>query len=299
VLAALALAIVGMSCAAPLVRLSTSAPLTIAFWRMLLSLVAVAIALVAGGSWREWRGVRARDLEWCAAAGGLLALHFWSWNASLRLTSVAASVVLVSLQPVIVLPLAARWLNEHTTREQRSGILVAVCGAAIIAAGDGVTSLLGGFQSARALTGDLLAIVGAATGAGYYLIGRRMRATLSLWPYVAIVYTSCALVLALAAGATGAPLWAVEPREFAIFAGLALGPMLLGHTGLNWALGHAPASLVNVAVLGEPVGATVLAWLLPGIAERPPWSALLGGGLVLAGLVLTTRHVGTAGRRTD
>ncbi len=289
-LAALALAIVGMSCAAPLVRLSTSAPLTIAAWRLLLSLGIVGTALAVEGSWREWRTLTRRELGWCVLAGVLLAVHFWSWNVSLRLTSVAASVVLVSMQPIIVLPLAARWLGERATRGQRLGVLLAVAGACVVAAGDGLRSLLGGFGSGRALLGDGLALLGAATGAGYYLIGRRVRARLSLWPYVGIVYATCALLLVIAAPMANAPLWPVSLREFLIFAGLAIGPMLLGHTGLNWALGHAPAYLVNVAVLGEPVGATLLAWLLPGIAERPPALALLGGTIVLAGLVLATRR---------
>lgn len=284
---ALLLAIAGLSCAAPLIRLSAADPLAIATWRLLVSLGLVAIALAATGQWREWRRLSPRALLLCGAAGALLAVHFWSWNVSLRFTSVAASVVLVSLQPVFVLPLATRWLGERASAAQRVGIALAVAGAIIIAAGDGVAALRSGVATPRALIGDALAVVGAISGAGYYLIGRRMRPSLSLWPYVGVVYTACALTLVLAATATAVPLWPIAPRELAIAVGLAVGPMLLGHTVLNWALGHAPAYLVNVAVLGEPVGATLLAWLLPGIRERPPALALLGGALVLVGLIRT------------
>lgn len=288
VLVALGASIIGLSCAAPLIRLSEASALTIATWRLIISVGVVGVALLVTGTWREWRAVSWRTVGWGVSAGALLAVHFWSWNVSLRFTSVAASVVLVSLQPVLVLPLASWWLGETAAPRQQRGVALAVVGAVIVAAGDGVDGLLGGVSSARALIGDALALVGAVSGVGYYLIGRRIRAVLSLWPYVGIVYLACLVVLLGAARGSGTALWPAPPRELAIYAALALGPMLLGHTVLNWALGHAPAYLVNVAVLGEPVGATLLAWALPAIGERPPMTALFGGAVVLIGLVLAT-----------
>jgi drug/metabolite transporter (DMT)-like permease len=86
--------------------------------------------------------------------------------------------------------------------------------------------------------------------------------------------------------ATQQPLVPQPPRELAIFAGLAIGPMLFGHTGMNWALGHLPAFVVNLTTLGEPIGATVLAALLPGISEVPGKGTLIGGGIVLVGVLL-------------
>jgi drug/metabolite transporter (DMT)-like permease len=80
------------------------------------------------------------------------------------------------------------------------------------------------------------------------------------------------------------------PRELAIFAALALGPMLLGHTGMNWALGHLPAYLVNLTTLGEPVGATLLAALLPGIHEVPGVGTIIGGVIVLIGVLRAARR---------
>ena len=58
--------------------------------------------------------------------------------------------------------------------------------------------------------------------------------------------------------------------------------MLLGHTGLNWALKYLPAYVVNLTLLGEPVGATLLAALLPGIREVPGVATFVGGALILA-----------------
>jgi drug/metabolite transporter (DMT)-like permease len=112
---------------------------------------------------------------------------------------------------------------------------------------------------------------------------------LGLWPYVALVYGAAFLACAGLALAAGKPLSPQPPRELAIFAGLALGPTLLGHTGMNWALGHLPAFLVNLTTLGEPIGATLLAALLPGIAEIPGPLTLVGGGLVLVGVMVAAR----------
>jgi len=111
---------------------------------------------------------------------------------------------------------------------------------------------------------------------------------LSLWPYVALVYGACFVVLLLIAIPLGVAHRSQSPRELLIFAGLALGPMLLGHTGMNWALRYLPAYVVNLTVLGEPVGATLLAALIPAIGERPSAGTLAGGGLVLAGAVLAS-----------
>jgi drug/metabolite transporter (DMT)-like permease len=63
--------------------------------------------------------------------------------------------------------------------------------------------------------------------------------------------------------------------------------MLVGHTGMNYALKHLSASTVNVAALGEPVGASVIAWLVPAIHEVPAPSVAIGAVLVLAGIVLS------------
>lgn len=303
----LALSLVGISFAAPLVRLSHAPALVIAAWRLGFSLIIIAIALMVTGEWRAWRRLSPRDVTLCVGAGILLALHFWSWNASLRYTTVAASVALVNLQPVIIAMVSARWLSERASGAQWVGILLAVLGALVVGLADvpggahGVwAALTGGARDSgssaqgvgqsRALLGDALAMLGAVTAACYYLIGRRVRRTLSLWPYVGLVYGAAFVGCVILALATGATLGAQPPRELAIFAGLALGPMLLGHTGMNWALGHLPAYVVNLTTLGEPVGATLLAALLPGIAEVPGWGTLAGGVLILGGVLLAARR---------
>jgi drug/metabolite transporter (DMT)-like permease len=296
-LVVLVTSLVGISLAAPMIRLSAADPLVIATWRLGFSMILVAGALLFTGGRREWRTLAPREYLFATGAGILLAIHFWSWNASLRYTSVAASVTLVNLQPVIIATVSVLWLRESPTRGQWIGIGLAVIGALIVGVADvpgGLAAigpaLLGDGQSgSRALFGDLLAFLGGVTAAGYYLIGRRIRQHLGLWPYVALVYGAAFVTCLLLTQVAGKPLAPQPPRELAIFAGLAIGPMLLGHTGMNWALGHLPAFIVNLTTLGEPIGATILAALLPGIAEVPGWGTVVGGALVLVGVVLAAR----------
>jgi drug/metabolite transporter (DMT)-like permease len=298
-LVVLIIAVLATTYAGPIVRLAAAPALAIAFWR--LTLVLPVTGLLA---WRQGRGAL-KDMEWSvgrdgasgsiaadrdvprptpdalwlmALSGVLLAAHFWTWIASLRFTTVASSVVLVSLKPIFVWALAAVWLHEHPSRRERWGIGIAVLGATLIGIGDARLSL-------GALGGDLLALGGAVTAAGYYVIGRRVRATIGVWTYATIVYAVAALALAAVALLRDVPLTGFAGRDWAVFGALAAGPMLVGHTGMNYALKHYRATTVNVAALGEPVGAALIAWL--GLHEVPGTLALIGGAVVLTGIGVT------------
>ena len=280
----LAAALLGISFAGPLVRLSSADPLAIAVWRLGFSLIIVSVALLVTGQWREWRILTAREAAFAISGGIALAFHFWAWNTSIHLTTIAASVTLVSLQPPIVIAISAVFLREVPTRRQVAGIALAVIGAMVIAipawrenTGSGPTG---------ALLGNMLAISAAVTAAIYYTIGRRLRTKYGIWSYVGLCYGACWATLLMMAWVTRIQLTPQPPREIAIFAGLAVGPMLLGHTGLNWALKYMPAYVVNLIVLGEPLGATILGALIPSIRQIPSAMTVLGGAIVLSGVVI-------------
>jgi drug/metabolite transporter (DMT)-like permease len=279
----LALAMLGISFAGPLVRLSNAEALTIAVWRLGFSLVIVAGLLLASRQWRDWRKLGRSEFLIAIAAGLSLALHFWAWNASIHLTTIAASVTLVNMQPAIVAAISAAVLKEPPTPKQLLGIGIAIVGAMVIAAPD----LTSGAGASAPMMGNLLAISAAFTAAIYYTIGRRLRRVLGIWAYVSIVYGAALLTLVSIAVFRGVTLAPQPPREIAIFAGLALGPMLLGHTGMNWALKFLPAYVVNLTVLGEPIGATLLGALIPSIHQIPSVSTLVGGAIVLGGVIIT------------
>jgi len=215
-------------------------------------------------------------------SGIALAIHFAAWFESLAWTSVAASVTLVQSQPLFVALGAWALLDERLSRRIVAGILLAVVGMVTMAMGDLLTGVLVGDAP---LFGNVLALLGAVMAAGYVLAGRSLRQRLPLVPYVVVVYSVCTVVLLLIVLAQGAPLTGYEPREWALFAGLALGPGLLGHTVINWVLAHLRSSVVSVSLLGEPVGSSLLALAL--LAEAPTAFTVVGGAVVLTGIAVT------------
>jgi len=279
--AGLAVAVIAVSTGAILVRLSDAPATVAAFYRVLFTTLPLAgLAL-----WRyrgEFSRIDRRDLLFATLSGVALAVHFASWFESLAWTSVAASVTLVQSQPLFVALGAWLLLEERLSRRVVAGIVVAVAGMVAMALGDLLSGVLVG---PNPLYGNALALLGAVMAAGYVLAGRSLRQRISLVPYVVVVYGVCSVVLLVIALAQGTPLTGYQPREWAIFAGLALGPGLFGHTVINWALAHLRSSVVSVSLLGEPVGSTLLALLL--LSEAPTLFTVGGGAVVLAGIAVT------------
>jgi len=284
--AALAVAVLAVSTSAILVRYSAAPSLVKAFYRVLFTLAILApVALLRSRS--SLRDLSRRQLLAAGATGVALAVHFATWFESLRWTSVAASVTLVQAQPLFV-ALGAFWLlDERLSRRLALGIGIALAGMVVMTlSGAGVA---GSVTGARPLYGDGLAVVGALMAATYVLAGRSLRQRIALVPYVTVVYAACAAALLAFAVAGGERVWlgAYPPREWLLFLGMAVGPGLLGHTVINWSLEHLESSVVSVALLGEPVGSTVLAALLLG--ETPGLPTVVGGAVVLVGVLLVVR----------
>lgn len=253
--------------------------LSVAAWRLTLGTLILAPFAIRS-SRDAWRGLSRRAWGMIAASGLFLAVHFYTWITSLALTSVAASVVLVSTNPIFVGVISHLFLKEKLTRAMVIGLIISVLGSAVIGLeGTGVGN--------HRLLGDALALAGAAAVAAYMLIGRSLRTRLSLLGYVFPVYGVAALALLVTAFIAGAPLSGYPARAWLWLFLVALIPQVIGHTSLNWALGHLSATYVALAVLAEPIGSTLLAWAI--LQEAPTWQAVLGGILILLGITLATR----------
>ncbi|WP_298816738.1 DMT family transporter [Chloroflexus sp.] len=262
------------STASIMIRYAQSAgmsSLSIAAGRLgLAALILTPLALGRAGS--EIRRLRRRDILFGIGSGAFLAVHFASWISSLEYTSVASSAALVSTNPLWVGLASLFFFRERLHWTTLLGIALTLIGTITIGISDSSNS-----TQSNPLLGNTLALVGAATASAYLLIGRDLRRRLSVLAYIWLVYTSAAVVLVIWALVAGQQFFGFPPYVYLFVLGLAIGPQLLGHTAFNYALSSLSATYVAVAILGEPIGSTLLAFLLFGETLAP----LQFGGIVL------------------
>ena len=276
----LALGVVSLSFAAIFIRLADAPPLVIAAYR--LSLAALLINPVAWiRSGPELRRLIRNNLAMTLLSGAFLALHFVLWISSLSYTTVASSVVLVTTSPIFVAIASHFLFHEKLSRHAILGIVICLVGAVLIGYGDWRIG-------SKPLLGDMLAFFGTLSVVGYLLIGRRLRQNTDLLSYSCLVYSSAALFLLLAVFTLNYRLFGYSATTYLMFVLLALLPQILGHLSINWALGFVPATLVAIAVLGEPVGATALAFVI--LNESPTFTQIGGSILILSGVFVAFRR---------
>jgi len=275
---AIIVSIVAVSTASILIRISDAPPLVIATYRMLFSTLILLPFFLRGGGPEVMSGMSKGGLLTLAGVGVALALHFASWITSLSYTSVASSVIFVHVDPFFVAIVSHFWLGERISLRTVFGIVLGFIGAILIAWGDAGVGELN-------LYGDLLALIGAVMLGIYILSGRQIRQRLGLVDYVTPVYATSAFVLFLFTIASNTKITGYPPSEFLIFLLIAVVPMIFGHTVYNWALRYVSAPIVSITLLGEPVGASILAYIILGEAPAP--MTMIGGAITLVGILIT------------
>jgi drug/metabolite transporter (DMT)-like permease len=293
---ALGLGVLAASSAALFIRYAQAdvPSLVIAAFRLLLAAVILApVALL-----RHHRELRERS-RWefflALLSGAFLAFHFAAWITSLEYTTVASSVVLVSTVPLWVALFSPIFLKESITRLALLGMLIALLGGAVITLSDTCTlragsldcSSISGLVQGSALFGDLLALTGAIMAAAYVMLGRRLRSAMSLVGYVFLVYAMAGVVLLAVNLIAGNSFRGYPSQAYIWMILLALIPQLIGHTSFNWALRYISAGFVSIALLGEPIGSTILAYFF--LDEMPSPIEIIGAILILVGIYLASR----------
>jgi len=272
---AVILAVAAASFSSIFTKLATAPPLVIAFYRLLFTVVLIAPFSLNQRGIRELAGINGRHLLLALMSGLFLALHFAVWITSLNYTSISSSTLLVTMQPLFVIIGGVLFLREKVNKAALAGAGLSLAGSILVGIND--------FQvGGKALYGDLLAFSGAIFVAVYFLIGRRLRMELSLFTYVFLVYGCSMVILLIFVLFPGIDLYPYPTRDWLCFAALALIPTILGHTVLNWALRYVRAADVSVSILGEPVGATILAYFI--FQQQPGILQVAGGIITLAGL---------------
>ena len=275
----LVIGVVAIGCSAPLIRLATPAPaLAIAALRLVVSAPPM-IAVAAARRERDISALGRRDWLLLVLSAIALAAHFAFWVASVQRTTILASTVLVTMQPLFVATGAWLVLHERLTRPVAIGIALGLVGAGLL--------MVEGARDPGTLIGNVFALIGGVLSSVYLVIGRGARQRLSTSSYGAVVYSMTAVILVGVALATGAQMTGHPASAYVAIVALAVVAQLIGHNAMNWALGSLSAAVVAVAILLEPVISSAIATVL--LDEMPTPFEVAGGAVVLAGVYVALR----------
>ena len=216
---------------------------------------------------------------YAGAAGLCLAAHFALWITSLSYTSIAASTALVTTNPVWVALLSRFWFGEKLSKLSVTGIAIALVGTIVIALGSAAPAN----GDSNPLLGDFFALPGSWAVSLYLLLGREaQRRGLGISGYSAIAYTTAAIALLPLPLAVNANYAGYSQAVYVCILLTAIVPQLVGHTIFNWAVVRISPTLVTLAILFEPVGASYFGYLIFG--EVPAPAVLAGAGVLLLGV---------------
>lgn len=286
--------ILAVSTAAILIRLILleASALVIAAYRLALSaLISGLLLLISHKS--ERTQLNRKDIGLLVLSGVFLSAHFAAWITSLEFISVSSSVILVTTTPLWVALLSPVVLKEKVSSRFYWGMAVAIIGGICIAISSPCRLSSVGLRcsgsvferGSQTLWGMALALFGAWMASGYMLIGRKMRLKMDNLSYTTAVYTISAIVLILVVILRGEKVLGYSPQIYALFVALAVIPQLLGHSVLNYSLEVLPATVVSMALLGEPIGSTILAVIF--LNEIPSTLEIIGGIFILLGIVIS------------
>ncbi|MFP3388580.1 DMT family transporter [Brevibacillus sp. SIMBA_040] len=279
---ALLIGVIAISTSAIFVKLSNAPAPIIATYRLVFSVV-LTLPFLFWNRGALGEIVKMPKKVWllCLLSGAFLASHFLLWFESLNYTSVASSTVLVTLQPLFAFIGGYFFFGEKVRLLALTGGLLAVVGSFVIGWGD--------FQvGGMALLGDALALMGAATVTGYWLVGQYVRQHMSSFAYTLVVYSATSLILVAYDLVLGYPLIGYPASDWGWFFCLALFPTLLGHSIFNWIIKWLNTTTISMGILGEPIGTAILAYFILGeVVTLPQW---IGGLIIIAGIYLFIRY---------
>ena len=290
----LAIGLLGVASSSILIRFAQNehAPsLLISAWRVAVATL-VLTPLVLSRCRGELAKLRRSDILLAVLSGLMLSIHFASWITSLEYTSVINSVVLVNTHPLWVAIATPFILGERLSKVTLAAMLVALSGTLLVsAAGDAGTAV----RQGNAMLGNGLAVIGAVAVAAYYLIGRRVRARVSVIPYIWLTYGTSAIALMIVIALTGQQVTGLSSNAYIWMTLVGLIPQLIGHSAYNYALGYLSAAYVSLTILGEPIVSTILAAFL--LSETPHLLQIAGGALILLALGIASREESQAARQ--
>ncbi len=278
----LLLSVISVSFASIFIKLCPEVPsISIAFYRMAVSGIFMSIFVIP--ELKNLKRIKRKTLILNILSGVFLAFHFITWITSLKYTSVASSVALVTTNPIFVGIFSYIFFKDKISINLIIGIIFSVMGSFILAFGDNPTiEMLK--EGKNPLLGDLLALFGAIMASLYIILGSRVRKEVSILNYNFITYNISFIFLFFLVLSLNIPLTGFNKASYIYLILLGIVPQVLGHGGFNWALKYVKPSLIAITILGEPIGATTLAFII--FNERLSISQMVGMSLIFIAIII-------------
>jgi len=280
------ISVISVSFAAIIIVTIDAPPLTIAFYRMLFTTLIIMIFIIFNKKYiNELKNLSKSTVFIMIIIGLILAAHFALWITSLKLTSIASSVILVAAHPILIGPVSHYFFKEKLTLINLTGIILSVLGVIVLVYGNyGFSSL-----TIDSIEGNILALLGGITAGLYILGGRIIRRKISTPSYAFVVYSSSTITLFIICIIFNSQIYNLSLKDYQLIILMALVSGILGHTVYNWVLKYIRTSIVSVALLGEPLVSTIFAFLIPWINQVPSNFTIFGGIIILVGIYMTSR----------
>ncbi len=227
--------------------------------------------------WKSLRNLKMNKKDWSVVllAGLFLGLHFLFWMESLVHTSVASSMVILSLQPLFVMVGSYFIFKERANMVTILCMVTALAGSVIIAWGDiGV--------SREALIGDGLSLLGTIAVSAYMLAGQKVSHKINANVYSVIVFFLAGSVLLIYSLFNHISLTGYNTSDWMYFLLLAIIPTIFGQLLINLLLKSLGATTLSVGIIGEPVLAIILAFVFLG--ETISLFQFIGGMMTVLGM---------------
>ena len=288
----LIIGIISISLSAIFIRMCSDMPsLSIAVFRLTIaSLILISIAFFKKV---ELKSIEKKDLLLMVLGGFFLAFHLISWITSLKFTSVANSVALVTTNPIFVGLFSVLLLKNKLEKEIVIGIVLSVLGSFLISRGYSGASI----ETTNHVLGDMLAVLGAIFASGYILIGSIVRERVETFEYILVIYTITSVILIVITlfasftfmkGQNVFTGFSVKSYLFVFL--LAVVSQLLGHTSFNYVLKFLKPDFVAIIILGEPIGASIFAYLIFG--ETVSLVQLVGMAFIFLAVIIASKKGG-------
>ena len=223
-----------------------------------------------------WRAVRMAGMS-AVVAGAFLAIAYVGNIVALMHTTVANTMLLMAVAPLVAAVTARVFLGERLSPAVLTGIALAGLGIAIV---------VGGGVGTGGLYGDLIALT-TVVFLGFYAVTLRSRPGVDMVPAVLYSGLFAAAIGGSVAFATGEG-FAASARDIGLC--VFLGVAQIGIGGILFALAarSVPAAQLTLFALLEPVLQPLWTWL--GVGEVPAGATFAGGAVILVAVLIQVRE---------